>query len=116
MEKTRWSERLFASWVCVCLCWAGTACVISHTCPSFGHADRTFRLVGKTPEEDAAIRAWHDTIDRCESRLTFLAYSSLELALIGVLAFFRRGCAVFLLAAALVFVCYVALIAIYPGL
>ena len=114
MERTQWSEWLFAVWVGVCLCWAGTACIISRTCPPFRHEDRTFIPLGATAEDDAKIQAWHNKIDWYESRLTFLAHGSLVLALLGVLAFFRRGCAVFLLAAVLVFVCYVAWQAMNP--
>src|SRR5262245_9905078 len=125
MEKTRWSDRLFTTWVAVGVCWAATACVVSRLCPSFGHHERTFLFVGRTvdptsqvpgsetvpltPEEEAELQAQQDKqdkIDRCENALEFLVWGSLVLALSGVVAFFRRGCFVFVLAAALVLVCY----------
>jgi hypothetical protein len=114
MEKVRWSKRLFAIWVAVGICWAGTACVISHMCPECGPGDRTLRKVGKTPQEDAEIQAWHDKIEWCGSRLFFLAFGSLAFAQLGMFAFYRRHRVVFILAIALISVCWLAMIAISP--
>lgn len=113
MATARRSQLLLAAWVVLCLSWAGAACAISYLCPSFVQGERVFQYVGQTPEVDK-LRAKQEEIDRCEARLTFLALGSPAVALIGAVAFYRRGCGVFILAAALVAVCFVAQCAIYP--
>jgi hypothetical protein len=113
MEKARWSELLFAIWVTLSICWSGTACVISIMCPPFAQGERAFKYVGKLPE-NAEKEAKLDKIEWCEKWLGFLALGSIAIALLGVVVFFRRGCAVFALAAAIVFACFVASSAIYP--
>jgi hypothetical protein len=105
MAESKWVSRLFNFWAIIGCFWVVASFVCVFKCPDFPRARLTFRFAHPTAEEQAL----GDEVDRWVARLTSLRDGSLAYGLLGAVLFFRRGCAVFVIAATVVVVCQLAL-------
>lgn len=103
MARRALGDRVFILWVAVGALGAAMAVLCSYKCPSLDVGERTFHAVGVgvAPEKQSEY-------DRWAARLAVLANGSLVYGFLGVVAFFRRGCVVFIAAAGFVVICELA--------
>src|SRR5262249_29559311 len=99
MAKRTLRDRLFILWATLGLLGAAMAIYCNYKCPAFHHSERSFW------SPDSEKQAKLDEIERWVSRLEFLANASLVYGAFGVAVFFRHGCVVFVIAAAVVVIC-----------
>ena len=105
MTRTEWVKHFFKLWATIGFFWVVASIVCVSMSPKVSPLDLTFRFIQPSRHEQAV----YEEVDRWVARLTFLRDGSLIYGLLGVLIFFRRGCLVFMIAAAVIVACQFAL-------